>query len=221
MEKTAKRWWKDHCQENRVENVQITWPYIKAELIKNYQNKTYHSERMNEFLDSNQGTMDLEAYYQHFLTLVKYAPTGMTQEVKVARFLSGLHSPLKERLQVLRLTTFTDVMEAGKPAEKEVQAITKRRMEISTSKDQKKFKNEPGIATNLSKISNSTLRDKAIRERLCYNCMDPNHQKKDCPLLQTNPRNIIPYNPPRRPYYPNSPRAFFSVQSNFQQPVPF
>ena len=92
LEKTAKRWWKDHCQENHVAPANITWAYIKTQLCKNYQNKTYHSERMNEFLDSNQGTMDLEAYYQHFLTLIKYAPTGMTQEVKVARFVSGLHS---------------------------------------------------------------------------------------------------------------------------------
>ena len=127
LEETSKRWWCDHCKENEIEAANTTWAYLKAQLIKNYQNKTYHSEKMNDFLDSTQGSLDIEAYYQKFLSLIKYAPAGMTQEVKVARFVSGLQSPLKERLQALRLTTFIDVLEAGKPIEKELSAAGNKR----------------------------------------------------------------------------------------------
>ena len=86
LEKTAKRWWRDHCKEHEIGAANTTWAYLKAQLIKNYQNKTYHSEKMNDFLDSTQGSLDIEAYYQKFLALIKYAPAGMTQEVKVAHF---------------------------------------------------------------------------------------------------------------------------------------
>ena len=187
LEKTAKRWWKDHCQENSIDPANTAWPYLKSQLIKNYQNKTYHSEKMNDFLDSTQGSKELEAYYQHFLTLVKYAPQGMTQEVKVARFVSGLRSPLKERLQALRLTTFTDVLEAGKPIERELDnAISKRRSEGTLYFESKKSKPDgqqqtPGISGNLF---TGNLKEKARKEHLCYICMDPSHERRNCPLLR-------------------------------------
>ena len=44
----------------------------------------------------------------------------MTQEVKVARFVSKLNSPLNTRLQALRLTTFADVLDARQTIEQEV-----------------------------------------------------------------------------------------------------
>ena len=93
LEKSAKLWWKDHCKENSVDAQTTTWAYIKEKLKLNYHNNTYMVERINEFLDCNQGSKDLEGYYQHFLTLLKYAPQGMTQEIKVARgvhFITGL-----------------------------------------------------------------------------------------------------------------------------------
>ena len=93
LEKSAKLWWKDHCTESGVDAQTTTWPYIKDKLKQNYQNKTYMVERINEFLDCCQGNKDLEGYYQHFLTLLKYAPQGMTQEVKVACFITSLNSP--------------------------------------------------------------------------------------------------------------------------------
>ena len=75
---------------------------------------------MNEFLDYSQGKDTLEAYYQRFLKLLKYAPQDMNQEVKMARFVSKLNAPLNTRLQSLRLTTFADVLDAGCPIEQEV-----------------------------------------------------------------------------------------------------
>ena len=77
-------------------------------------------ERINELLDCCQGNKDLEGYYQHFLTLLKYAPQGMTQEVKVACFITSLNSPMDTHMQSLQLTTFADVLEAGKPIEQEL-----------------------------------------------------------------------------------------------------
>ncbi|MCO5560557.1 hypothetical protein L7F22_014172 [Adiantum nelumboides] len=120
LEKTAKRWWQDHCIEEGIDLNTTTWSYIKEQLKQNYQTKTYHSKIMNKFLDYTQHNKTLEEYYQHFLKLFKYAPPRMTQEVKVAQFVLGLHSPLKERLKAFRHTTFADVLDAGKPIEQEI-----------------------------------------------------------------------------------------------------
>ena len=228
LEKTAKRWWRDHCQENLINSSTTTWEYLKSQLIKNYQNKTFHSEKMNDFLDSTQGSMDIEAYYQHFLTLVKYAPAGMTQEVKGARFVSGLQSPLKERLQALRLTTFTDVLEAGKPIEKELTSANKRKVENTPTRDLKKGRTEggfPAIIENPIAINN--LRDRARREHLCFACMNPGHQRKDCPLLLTNfshasqpipVRNFIPRNQGNPQICPNLPPQNVAFNQAQRQP---
>ena len=83
-------------------------------------------EHLNEFLDYSQETQDLENFYQHFLKLVKYAPASMNQHAKVARFVSHLNSPLKERLQSLRLITFADVLDADKPIETKINYSRKR-----------------------------------------------------------------------------------------------
>ena len=112
----------------------------------------------------------------------------MTQEVKVARFVSGLHSPLKERLQALRLTTFTDVLEAGKPIEKELNTGSKRKGENIPIRDPKKGRAEGESLTHIEKPLNINLREKARRERLCYTCMDPGHLSRNCPLLSVNSR---------------------------------
>ena len=68
----------------------------------------------------SRGKDKLETYYQQFLKLLKYAPQDMMQEVKVAHFVSKLNSPLNTRLQVLRLTTFANVLDVGWPIEQEV-----------------------------------------------------------------------------------------------------
>ena len=117
LEKSAKLWWKDHCTKNSVDAQTTTWAYIKDKLKLNYQKNTYMVQRINEFLDSSERNKDLEGYYQHFFTLLKYAPQGMTQEIKVARFIIGLNYPMKNRMQALCLKNFAKVLEAGKPLE--------------------------------------------------------------------------------------------------------
>ena len=54
----------------------------------------------------------------------------MTQEEKVARFVSKLNPPMNTRmntrLQALRLTTFADVLDSGRPVKEEVAKPTSR-----------------------------------------------------------------------------------------------
>ena len=135
LEKSAKLWWQDHCRENALDPSVATWEYIKTQLSKNYQSRTYRIERLNEFLDCSQGKDTLEVFYQRFLKLLKYAPAGMTQEAKVARFVSKLNPPMDTRLQSLRLSTFADVLDAGRPVEQEVSKPAAKDLKFQQPKD--------------------------------------------------------------------------------------
>ena len=123
LEKSAKLWWQGHCRQNNIDILTVTWDYIEEQLQTNYQSRTYRIERLNEFLDCSQGKDSLDAFYQKFLKLLKYAPQGMTEETKVARFASKLNPPLDTRLQSLRLTTFAQILDAGRPIEQELKAV--------------------------------------------------------------------------------------------------
>ena len=63
LEKSVKLWWQDYCRENDLEPADATWEYLRTQLQKNYQNRTFRSERLNKFLDCSQGKDTLEAYY--------------------------------------------------------------------------------------------------------------------------------------------------------------
>ena len=77
LEKLTKLWWQDHCKENNLKAANVSWDYLWTQLQKNYQNLTYRIKRLNKFLDYSQGKDNLEAYYQRFLKLLKYAPQDM------------------------------------------------------------------------------------------------------------------------------------------------
>ena len=71
----------------------------------------------------------------------------MTQEVKVARFVSKLNSPLNTRLQALRLTTFADVLDAGRPIEQEVNNPSTQNQE-NVTRDNRRREAEPILQQN-------------------------------------------------------------------------
>ena len=78
LELSAKLWWQDHCREHALDPAAATWEYIRTQLCRNYQSRTYRIERLNEFLDCSQDKDTLDTFYQKFLKLLKYAPPGMT-----------------------------------------------------------------------------------------------------------------------------------------------
>ena len=238
LEKSAKLWWKNHSLRTGVDQTTITWEYPKEQLKENYQNCTYQVERLNEFLDcSSQGNWDIRSFYQQFLKLLKYAPTGMLQHTKVAQFVSRLNSPLKERLQSLRLTTFIDVLDAGRPIEQELNQAKKKSVATRTvqqnSLGRPEFK-RPAPQPRVPTLSPS-LKIKANQENLCYNCFEPDHCCKDCPILnndqqpseqqssmfynQSRSQNSSGTNYSRPPTYPNRQAQPQPKQRGIQRPM--
>ena len=197
LEKSAKLWWKNHCKENAIDPTNVSWDYLSTQLSKSYQTRTYHVDKINEFLDSVQGEDTLDIFYQRFLKLLKYAPAGMDQEAKVARFVSKLNPPLDTRLQSLRLTTFADVLDAGRPIEQEIAKLTKKDDKVTTHKEaanREAPKKKRGAEVTPRRVQDqrprlpSLLFEKAKRENLCLTCLEPDHRARDCPYARSNPR---------------------------------
>ena len=192
LEKSAKLWWQDHCREHALQPANTTWDYISTQLSKNYQSRTYRIERLNEFLDCSQGKDTLDVFYQRFLKLLKYAPAGMNQDAKVARFVSKLNPPMDTRLQSLRLTTFADVLDAGRPVETELnrgsakdsKAHTPKENFTRDSNNRKRESDNPSHRpTEARQRLPPHLLEKARQENLCLGCLDPTHQIRHCPYV--------------------------------------
>ena len=189
LEKLAKLRWQDHCKENNLKAADVSWDYLQTQLQRNYQNCTYRIKRLNKFLDYSQGKDNLKTHYQRFLKLLKYAPQDMTQEVKVARFVSKLNSPLNTRLQALWLTTFIDVLDAGQPIEQEVNNPRTQNWE-NVPQDKRRREAEQSLQPNPQEQFTRLppyLNDQARQDNLCLVCLEPGHQDKNCPFSQRTP----------------------------------
>ena len=106
----------------------------------------------------------------------------MDQEAKVARFVSKLNPPLDTRLQSLRLTTFADVLDAGRPIEQEIAKLTKKDDKAISHKEaanREALKKRRGAEVTPPRNRDQRLRlrahliEKARRENLCLACLEP------------------------------------------------
>ena len=127
----------------------------------------------------------------------------MDQEAKVARFVSKLNPPLDTRLQSLRLTTFVDVLDAGRPIEQEIAKLTLKDDNATPHKEtapREALKKKRGAEATPPWNQDQRQRllthliEKARRENLCLACLEPDHRLRDCPYARPNP----PTNDPKR-----------------------
>ena len=116
-------------------------------------------------------------FYQNFLKLLKYNSLGMTQEDKVACFVSKLTSPPDTRLQALRLTTFADILDVGRLVEQEIAKCSKDTKPQSKENPNRNSSNRKQGPDNFIRRPTppSTLpfhlREKAWQEHLCLKCL--------------------------------------------------
>ena len=152
----------------------------------------------------------------------------MTQEIKVARFITGLNYPMNNRMQALRLKTFAEVLEAGKPLEQEIMQQSKRSSNQSQVKDNRRPRPD-GDFNQTAPIRRDNglpphLKEKAMRERLCFLCLDPSHQRQECPYNGDTRRGMQPREQQNFNRAPNPNGQNFcqgqNVNANQQRVVP-
>jgi hypothetical protein len=67
-------------------------------LEKKYLIKRYYDKKMKEFFELKLGSMTIDEYEQRFLELLKYIPFIKDETAKIQRYLSGLPSPISDKI---------------------------------------------------------------------------------------------------------------------------
>lgn len=140
-------------------------------------------------MDYTHSKENLESFYQKYLKLLRYAPSRMPQEEKVAHLVSKLNPPMNTRLPALRLTTFADILDAGRLVEEEIANPTAKESKPNSTREyarsetpfkKREAKGLPSRRQQKLRLPNH-LFEKTKRKCLCLGCFDPNHEIKDCP----------------------------------------
>ncbi|KAG5536038.1 hypothetical protein RHGRI_023734 [Rhododendron griersonianum] len=112
----AHRWWLQ--QREREQN--MNWTRFKEIFYEKYFPQTLKDNKCTEFINLKQGNMTVSEYDKAFTDLSQFAPHMIsTENLKARRFEEGLKDGLRKPIKMLRLPTYTDVLNVALMAETE------------------------------------------------------------------------------------------------------
>jgi hypothetical protein len=92
-------WWDQLKQVEHINESRITWKQFKRYFQKEYLSEHFYDKKMQEFFELRLGSMTMGEYENKFLGLLKYVGFIKDEKVKIQRFLSGLPSFYKDKIQ--------------------------------------------------------------------------------------------------------------------------
>jgi hypothetical protein len=92
-------WWDQLKQVEHINESRITWKQFKKYFQKEYLSEHFYDKKMQDFFELRLGSMTMAEYENKFLGLLKYVGFIKDEKVKIQRFLSGLPSFYKEKIQ--------------------------------------------------------------------------------------------------------------------------
>jgi hypothetical protein len=106
----ARIWWDNFCAMQPAEHV-ITWDEFRAAFRAHYIPEGLLERKLNEFLALTQGTNTVLQYAQNFNHLCQYVGYHVDNDAKKQdRFCRGLNIKLKERLNLVKANTFSELV---------------------------------------------------------------------------------------------------------------
>ncbi|KAG8363734.1 hypothetical protein BUALT_Bualt19G0053100 [Buddleja alternifolia] len=147
MEGEADRWWKLERERFTVNHELITWETFVDCLYERYFTQSIRDQKAVEFLELVQGNNTVGEYEAKFTELSRFASQVISSEnLKARKFERGLRYELRKQVTILRLLTFTEVLDRAFIAEKEAEEGRKFREQWKRSAsggDQWKMTNGP------------------------------------------------------------------------------
>ena len=198
----AHEWWL--LTSEREPN--MTWERFQAVFDDKYFPQALKSKKLKEFIHLKQGNTTVMAYEAKFTELARYAPYMVdTEEKKARKFEDGLRGNIKNRLELLRLPTYAEVVNCALLAERSNEEYyqdrdNKRKGEVSKGPGGSNVSQFKKSNTGTMSKSNSTSSSfkgtypqcpkcgKFHKGTVCYagtgacfNCGQQGHMIKDCP----------------------------------------
>lgn len=196
----ARRWW----LLIRGGNGNMTWAQFNAIFYDKYFPQCFRDRKVSEFQELKQGRMAVAKYEAKFTELARFAPHMVDTDYKKARkFEEGLDLEIFDRVGVLKLPTYVEVLDRALMAEATI--ATKKQTTIPTTKWRgkrtgfsfKKGQSVPkrqntGSYSSSSQSGGSTPNcpDYEKKHRgachrtlgACFRCGKTGHMVRDCPM---------------------------------------
>ncbi|PSR89084.1 Calreticulin like [Actinidia chinensis var. chinensis] len=97
----------------------MTWERFQVVFDDKYFSQALESKKIKEFIHLKQGNTTMMAYEAKFTELARYAPYTLdTEEKKARKFEEGLRGNIKNRLELLQLPTYAEVVDCALLAER-------------------------------------------------------------------------------------------------------
>ncbi|XP_028097058.1 uncharacterized protein LOC114296928 [Camellia sinensis] len=120
LQEEARRWW----MLIRDTNNTITWAQFKEAFYDKYFPQCIQDRKVSEFEQLKQGTMSVAEYEAKFTKLAHYAPHMVDTDYKKDRkFEGGLNVEILDRINVLKLLEYVDVLNRAIIVEANITAL--------------------------------------------------------------------------------------------------
>ncbi|CAL9019208.1 unnamed protein product [Prunus brigantina] len=209
LEGQAYLWWESILS---MPNTEITtWEAFESVFLGKYFPSTM---KAREFVNLVQGNLTVDQYQSKFEELMRFAPYMIPDDAtKAKRFEEGLRPSILEKVDILKLSKYADVVDRAHIAEHIPE--TKRTWDSSSGQINKRTRFNTPQSQSQEKFG----------PPLCYYYKQVGHVKRFCPQLQryqgTQVQQML-YRPPQVSFRaPPPPQIYttFQPQSNWARPV--
>ncbi|RVW60643.1 Transposon Ty3-G Gag-Pol polyprotein [Vitis vinifera] len=170
LDKEADHWWR---MSRRLLEDQgpITWRQFREAFYKKYFPDSVRRQKVGEFIRLEQGDMTVAQYEAKFTELSRFSPQLIaTEEEKALKFQDGLKPYLKNKISILKLGVYSEVVDRALIAEKDNE-------ELHQYREQQRKRNRSDGAHG-----NQAQRRSCYRETgACFGCGKQGHLIRDCP----------------------------------------
>ncbi|XP_024198184.1 uncharacterized protein LOC112201522 [Rosa chinensis] len=188
-----------------------TWDAFENIFLEKYFPSTVKGMKAREFVNLVQGELSIADYQAKFEELMRFAPNMILDEyTKAKRFEDGLKPMIREKVAILKLNRYADVVERALIAEQSVLESLKtldfKNPSPPTSESQREGQNGRQPKPDFPSYRQTQRLERTAQDpRVCFQCGKFGHIQKNCPLLQIRA-------PQRHTYAPYPP------QQNYQRP---
>ncbi|KAI3855002.1 hypothetical protein MKW92_053370 [Papaver armeniacum] len=175
LESEATRWW-ELTRRSKNDGL-FTWVEFRLAFLNKYFPQTVRNQRMIEFMQLTQRNMTVAQYQAKFEELSRFAPHLVeNEELEAFKFQEGLKTSIKSRLSVLKITSYTEIVERAMIAERDIEEAARiRERHTGDMNNKNKNNNHP----YQKKDNGSDTQGDNFTRIECFYCKQLGHLKRN------------------------------------------